>query len=85
MTTPPAREPLHHEDLLTLAEAAALLPRKRGKRVHTQTVRRWASGDTYEVFHANGLKVRRSEFLAWAKRAGRLPPEPIRLVNVAMT
>jgi len=40
---------------------------------------RWSGEDTFEVFQANGKKVRKTEFLAWARRAGKLPPEPLRL------
>lgn len=69
----------NYEDFITLSEAAALLPRKRGKRVHYQSIIRWAGEHSYEIVQANGKKVRKSEFLAWAKRAGKLPPEPITL------
>lgn len=33
---------LSDEIVITLAEAAALLPRRRGKRVHASTLWRWA-------------------------------------------
>jgi hypothetical protein len=32
---------IYHEKLLTLPQAAATLPRKRGKRVHASTIYRW--------------------------------------------
>lgn len=63
-------------DLIPLSEAAAMLPRKRGKKVHIQTIRRWGNLGWFKVIAANGWKVRRSEFLAWAMRTGRLPCVP---------
>jgi len=78
MQATPAAQ-LRYEDFITISEAAALLPRKRGKKVHYQSVIRWSGEDTFEVFQANGKKVRKTEFLAWARRAGKLPPEPLRL------
>jgi hypothetical protein len=35
---------IYHEKLITLPQAAAMLPRKRGKRVHVSTIYRWMNG-----------------------------------------
>jgi hypothetical protein len=68
------------KDLIPVSAAARLLPPKRGDRVHRGTILRWGDlpGDppkgTYRVYAANGWKVSRSEFLAWAARTSRLAP-----------
>lgn len=49
------------DDLITLAQAAKLLPAKRGKRVHTSTLRRWGLSGRLTLFQCNGIKVSESE------------------------
>lgn len=58
--------------LLTMKEAAALLERRRGARVHESTVRRWGRAGWFKLLWVNGLKVNTQEFTEWAARAGRL-------------
>lgn len=61
--------------LLTLSEAAALLERKRGKRVHKTTVKSWGNQGRFRLWYVNGWKVCETEFTAWAARTGRLKRE----------
>lgn len=58
--------------LLTLSEAARLLERKRGKKVHWSTLRRWGQAGRFCLYFANGWKVQETEFTDWAARAGKL-------------
>lgn len=58
--------------LLTLSEAAALLERRRGKKVWKKTVKTWGEQGWFQLHWANGYKVNRDEFIQWAARAGRL-------------
>jgi hypothetical protein len=58
--------------LLTLSEAAALVERRRGKKVHRTTVKAWGLGRRFKLYNVNGWKVEEAEFRAWAARTGRL-------------
>lgn len=58
--------------LLTLSEAAALLERRRGKRVHRTTIKAWGNQKRFKLHYANGWKVDQTEFTTWAARTGRL-------------
>ena len=58
--------------LLTLSEAARLLERKRGKKVHWSTLRRWGQSGRFRLHFVNGWKVCETEFTDWASRAGKL-------------
>jgi len=58
--------------LLTLSEAAALLERRRGKKVWRQTVKKWGDWGKFKLHFVNGFKVDETEFIAWAARTGRL-------------
>ena len=58
--------------LLTLSEAARLLERKRGKKVHWSTLRRWGQAGRFRLHFCNGWKVDQVEFLNWASTAGKL-------------
>ncbi len=48
--------PMNATNLITLSEACDLLPRKRGKKIHTKTVARWIVNGCRGVFLA-GAKV----------------------------
>ncbi len=58
--------------LITLSEAAALLERRRGKKVYRNTIKSWGEACHFGLVNSNGWKVIKAEFLAWASRAGRL-------------
>lgn len=58
--------------LLTLSEAAALLERRRGKKVWKKTVKAWGEQGWFQLHWVNGWKVERDAFIQWAARAGRL-------------
>jgi hypothetical protein len=72
MPSPPKLRPL--KDLIPLSEAAKLLPPKRGAKVHRETILRWAEAGCFRAYPANGWKVSRAEFMAWAARTKRLAP-----------
>jgi hypothetical protein len=72
MQSPPKLRQL--KDLIPLSEAAKLLPPKRGAKVHRETILRWAEAGCFRAYPANGWKVSKREFMAWAARTNRLAP-----------
>lgn len=56
--------PILPDDLISLAQAAKLLPAKRGKRVHVSTIRRWGLSGRLTLFECHGLKVSETELRA---------------------
>ena len=58
--------------LITLSEAAALVERRRGKRVHRTTIKSWGNSKRFKLYFVNGWKVDEEEFRIWASRTGRL-------------
>ena len=54
--------PIMPTDLITLAQAAAILPpKKTGKRVNVSTIRRWGTTGRIRLYQCNGLKVSETE------------------------
>ena len=76
---------LSREDLLVLADAAALLPRRRGKKVHIATLYRWAKagvrGVRLEVLAVGGVTYTSRQALQ--RFAERLTCRPAPNTNVA--
>lgn len=69
------RPPIQPTDLISLAEAAAIIPCKhRGKRVHVSTILRWGMAGRVTLYSCNGWKVSeteiRSRFRPVAVRSG---------------
>lgn len=48
-------------DLISLSQAAKLLPPRHGKRVHTATVYRWCKRGRLTAYQCNGLRVSETE------------------------
>ena len=68
--------------LITLSEAAALLERRHGKKVHRKTIKGYGELRYFALYNVSGWKVDETEFTAWAARAGRLRqtnPKPVDL------
>lgn len=68
--------PIQPDDLITLTEAASILPKKKtGKRVDVGTIRRWGISGKITLYRCNGWKVSetelRSKFGVQVVRGGR--------------
>lgn len=67
---------MYRDELITLKQAARLLPKVDGHYRDYKTIAQWCErADLVAVW---GPKmVYKSEFLAWASRVGKLPPATI--------
>ena len=56
------KTPILPDDLITLQEARSILPsRVTGKRITTNTIRRWGITGKITLYRCNGLKVSETE------------------------
>lgn len=56
------RPPIQPDDLISLSQAAAIIPRKRGnRRVHISTILRWGKSGRFALYQCNGWKVSETE------------------------
>ncbi len=53
-----------HDDFITVAEAASIIPKRRGKKVHTSTLIRWGKQGKITLYVSNGYRLSRSEIEA---------------------
>lgn len=49
------------QDLISLSQAAKLLPPRHGKRVHVSTLYRWGKKGRITLFECNGIRVSETE------------------------
>ncbi len=72
----PVLNPLLPDDLISLSQAAKLLPPRHGKRVHVATIYRWCKQGRLTAFECNGLRVSLTELKSRFKARMAFPKTP---------